>query len=77
MGVVGLGGKCGRLCVSKEVYDSSWGGSRESTSFSARMLPKLINGVFFSKKNFYRKVTFKNYVNLFLKFKIVSTQLIM
>ncbi len=44
-------------------------------SYSARMLPKLLNGVFFVKI-FYRKVALKNHINPFLKFKIVNTQLI-
>ena len=48
----------------------------ESTSFSVRMFSKLLNGVFFIKI-FYRKVALKNHINLFLKFKIINTQLIM
>ncbi len=31
----------------------------------------------FLQKNFYRKLALKNYINLFLKFKIVNTQFIM
>jgi hypothetical protein len=40
------------------------------------MFSKLLNGVFFIKI-FYRKVALKNHINLFLKFKIINTQLIM
>ncbi len=49
---------------------------REFVWFSARTLPKLLNGAFFTK-NLYRKVALKNHINPFLKFKIVNTQLIM
>ena len=48
---------------------------RELVSFSARTLPKLLNVVFFAKI-FYKKVALRNYINLFLKFKIINTQLI-
>ena len=45
-------------------------------SFFAYTFPKLLNGASFIKI-FYRKVALKNHINLFLKFKIVNTQLIM
>jgi hypothetical protein len=37
-------------------------------SFSARMLPKLLNGAFFAK-NFYMKVALKNHINPFFREK--------
>jgi hypothetical protein len=45
-------------------------------SISARTFLKLLNGVFFIKF-FYKKVALKIHINLFFKFKIVNTQLIM
>ena len=48
----------------------------EFVSISTLTLSKLLNGVFFAKI-FYRKVALKIHINLFFKFKIVNTQLIM
>ena len=66
------------MCYSASlVLPRSFGEQRsEFLSFSARTLPELLNGAFFAKI-FYRKITLKNHINLFLKFKIVNTQLIM
>ncbi len=64
------------LVLSKPSMSVPGGLGEKGTSYSARTLPKLLNGVFFTKI-FYRKVALKNHINLFLKFKIVNNQLIM